>query len=122
MALEGWKEFLADYACGVIVRASMLFTKRPVPKNLISKYSVPSGELNITVPIDYYPTLALATKAERNKYEIFPVSVYWPALDADIGVEGLLLGAKEHPARAEKAVLRAQRRGILPKPSRSKAA
>ena len=69
----------------------------------------------ITVPIGYYPTLALATKTEREKYEIFPVSVYWPALDADIGVEGLLLGAKEHPAYAEKAVLRAQRRGLLPK-------
>lgn len=66
----------------------------------------------ITVPIDYYPTLALATPAERAKFQIFPVSVYWPALDADIGVEGLLLGAKEHPAYAEKAVLRAQRRGL----------
>lgn len=50
--------------------------------------------------------------AERNKYELFPVCVYWPALDADIGVEGLLLGAKEHPAYAEKAVLRAQRGDI----------
>jgi hypothetical protein len=76
----------------------------------------------ITVPIDYYPSLALATKAERENYEIFPVSVYWPALDADIGVEGLLLGAKEHPAYAEKAVARAQKRGLLPKNTRHKAA
>jgi hypothetical protein len=47
----------------------------------------------ISVPVAFYPTLALATPAERGHFEINGSSVYWPELDADIGVEGLLAGA-----------------------------
>jgi len=64
----------------------------------------------ITVPLGYYPTLALASSAERANYEVYAVSVHWPDLDADIGVEGLLLGAKELPIYAERAARRARRR------------
>lgn len=63
----------------------------------------------ISVPINFYPTLALATAKERNKFEINGSSVYWPELDADIGVEGLLAGAREHHFYARKAVERAVR-------------
>ena len=42
-------------------------------------------------------------------------SVYWPDLDADIGVEGLLAGAQEHHFYARKAVQRAVAQGRLPK-------
>ena len=45
----------------------------------------------ISVPLGFYPTLALATQAERSHFEVNRSSVYWPELDADIGVEGLLL-------------------------------
>jgi hypothetical protein len=68
----------------------------------------------ISVPIGFYPTLALATREERNHFEISGSSVYWPVLDADIGVEGLLAGAREHPHYARKAVERAVRLGRLP--------
>lgn len=68
----------------------------------------------ISVPIDFYPTLALSTLEERRRYEIHGSSVYWPDLDADIGAEGLLSGAAEHSFYARKAVERAVRLGRLP--------
>ena len=68
----------------------------------------------ISVPIDFYPTLALGTPEERAKFEIHGSSVYWPDLDADIGAEGLLAGASEHHHYARKAVERAVRLGRLP--------
>jgi len=69
----------------------------------------------ISVPIAFYPTLALAPAPERGRFEISGSSVYWPDLDVDIGVEGLLAGAKEHHYYARKAVERAAREGRLPK-------
>ena len=69
----------------------------------------------ISVPIAFYPTLALATAEERGRFEINGSSIYWPELDADIGVEGLLAGAREHHHYARKAVERAVRLGRLPK-------
>lgn len=69
----------------------------------------------ISVPVAFYPTLALATPEERSRFEISGSSVYWPELDADIGVEGLLAGAREHHHYARKAVERAVRLGRLPK-------
>lgn len=68
----------------------------------------------ISVPIAFYPTLALASAEERGRFEISGSSVYWPDLDADIGVEGLLAGAREHHHYARKAVERAVRLGRLP--------
>src|SRR6266478_6765161 len=68
----------------------------------------------ISVPIGFYPTLALATPEERSGLEINGSSVFWPDLDADIGVEGLLAGAREHPYYARKAVESAVRLGRLP--------
>jgi hypothetical protein len=68
----------------------------------------------ISVPIAFYPTLALATREERSHFEISGSSVYWPDLDADIGVEGMLAGAREHPHYARKAMERAVRMGRLP--------
>jgi hypothetical protein len=69
----------------------------------------------ISVPIAFYPTLALATPEERGRFEINGSSVYWPDLDADIGVDGLLAGAREHHHYARKAVERAVRLGRLPR-------
>src|SRR5437588_11663832 len=68
----------------------------------------------ISVPIAFYPTLALATPEERSRFEIHGSSVYWPDLDADIGVEGLLAGVREHHHYARKAVERAVHLGRLP--------
>ena len=76
----------------------------------------------ISVPMAFYPTLALATPEERGRFEINGSSVYWPELDADIGVEGLLAGAREQHHYARKAVERAVRLGRLPKTALEKAA
>jgi hypothetical protein len=51
----------------------------------------------ISVPLSFYPTLQHATEAQRLKFELYPTSVYWPELDCDIGVEGMLAGARELP-------------------------
>ena len=75
----------------------------------------------ISVPLAFYPTLALASIEERNHFEINGSSVHWPDLDADIGVEGLLAGAREHPQYARKAVARAVRLGRLPETSLERA-
>lgn len=70
---------------------------------------------SISVPLGFFPTLALATPEERSRFEVSGSSVYWPDLDADIGAEGLLAGAREHHFYARKAVERAVRLGRLPK-------
>jgi Protein of unknown function (DUF2442) len=56
----------------------------------------------IAVPIGWFPRLAYGTAAERANVLIAGAGfgLYWPDLDEDIGVEGLLLGKKsmESPA------------------------
>ncbi len=54
----------------------------------------------ISVPIGFYPTLALANPGERLRFEIHGSSIYWPELDADIGVEGLSVLPAGPPASA----------------------
>ncbi len=51
----------------------------------------------ISVPLAFYPTLQRATPEDRENFELYPTSVHWPLLDCDIGVEGILAGAKELP-------------------------
>jgi hypothetical protein len=68
----------------------------------------------ISVPIGFYPSLALAAPEERNRFEISGSSVFWPILDVDLGAEGLLAGAREHQFYARQAVERAVRLGRLP--------
>lgn len=48
----------------------------------------------ISVPIVWYPRLAAGTAPEREHCVISGGGrgIYWPDLDEDIGVEGLLLG------------------------------
>ena len=58
---------------------------------------------SISVPLSYYPTLALASSDERAAFEICHSSVYWPKLDCDINSEALLRGAKEASKYAERA-------------------
>jgi len=42
--------------------------------------------------------------------EVTPYSLHWESLDCDLGIEGLLQGAREHPKLAEKAQRRFQER------------
>ena len=50
----------------------------------------------VSVPIGWYPRLAHGTPAERANVQIAGAGFgfHWPALDEDIGVEGLLLGKR----------------------------
>jgi hypothetical protein len=66
----------------------------------------------IAVPIGWYPRLAHGTEAERLHFEISGAGygIYWPELDEDIGVEGLLLGRRsmESPDSFERWLERRQ--------------
>jgi hypothetical protein len=56
----------------------------------------------ISVPIGWYPRLAYGSPAERANHQPSGAghSVYWPDLDEDIGVEGLLLGLRSTESAA----------------------
>ena len=58
---------------------------------------------SISAPLEWYPTLRLATPAERQDFEVVHSLVHWPALDCDLSSDGLLRGAKEDPRWARKA-------------------
>ena len=69
-----------------------------------------TDDSTFTVPLSFYPTLQLATDDERSAMEVRPYSLHWESLDCDLGIEGLLQGAKEHPKLAQKARERFQQR------------
>lgn len=50
---------------------------------------------SVSVPLAWYPTLLMASEADRSQFEIIHSSVYWPTLDCDISSQCLLRGAKE---------------------------
>jgi hypothetical protein len=60
----------------------------------------------ISVPVSWYPRLAYGSPEERANFQISGAGygIYWPDLDEDIGVEGLLLGKKssESPSSFER--------------------
>ncbi len=68
----------------------------------------------ISVPIGWYPRLAYATPAERSQWQLSGAGygIHWPALDEDLGAEGLLLGQRstESPASFERWL---QRRKLM---------
>jgi hypothetical protein len=49
----------------------------------------------ITVPLAWYPRLANATQAQRNRWEVAGGGwgIHWPDIDEDLSTEGLLRGA-----------------------------
>ncbi len=68
----------------------------------------------ISVPLSFYPTLLRATIVERENFELYPTSVHWPTLDCDIGVEGMLVGAKELPLYARRSMnVRVTRHSVM---------
>ncbi len=48
----------------------------------------------IQVPLDWYPRLADGSPEEWEQHQLSDDAIHWPELDEDIGVEGLLRGAK----------------------------
>ena len=53
----------------------------------------------IAVPLAFYPSLADATKEQREDFRIFSggAAIHFNRLDIDLSVVGLLLGKKEIP-------------------------
>jgi hypothetical protein len=50
----------------------------------------------IITPIEWYPRLVHATVAERNNIEVAALGLYWPDLDEDLSIEGMLQGRKSN--------------------------
>ncbi len=48
----------------------------------------------IATPLDWYPRLKDAAAADRSDYEIMPMGIYWPRLDEDLSIAGMLKGRK----------------------------
>ena len=44
------------------------------------------------VPLSWFPRLRRATPEQRERFEIGPTGLHWPALDEDISLDGLLAG------------------------------
>jgi hypothetical protein len=63
----------------------------------------------LVTPLSHYPTLQRATGEDRAVFEIFGRSIHWPRLDVDLGVEGLLAGARELSCYAGKTVSKKHR-------------
>ena len=59
----------------------------------------------IAIPLAWYPRLFHGTIEERNRWEWIGNNegIYWPNLDEDIGVEGMLLGKKSGESAASLA-------------------
>lgn len=51
----------------------------------------------VSVPLDFYPSLAGATRTQRAAWEVIGdgQGFHWPSLDLDLSVEGLLRGMRE---------------------------
>ena len=50
----------------------------------------------ITVPLAWYPRLAVGTPEQRGRWEVAGggYGIHWPELDEDLSTEGLLAGAR----------------------------
>jgi hypothetical protein len=50
----------------------------------------------VLVPLAWYPRLAAGSPSERNRWELIGSgsAIYWPGLDEDLSVEGILAGRR----------------------------
>jgi len=46
----------------------------------------------IATPLKWYPRLREASAAARERFELMPMGIYWPGLDEDLGIAGMLRG------------------------------
>jgi hypothetical protein len=46
----------------------------------------------IATPLEWYPRLVRASRAQRANFEIMPMGIHWPDLDEDLGIAGMLKG------------------------------
>lgn len=57
---------------------------------------------SISVPLAWYPRLLHASQSDRDAWQVAGggFGIYWPAIDEDLSVEGLLRGAPAPRVRA----------------------
>ena len=69
----------------------------------------------IAVPLVFYPSLADATKEQREDFRLFGEgsAIHFNQLDIDLSVEGLVMGRKEIPHLMDK-IKKAREAGELP--------
>jgi len=50
----------------------------------------------VKAPLEFYPRLKNAAKAERENFQLIGLGsgIHWPDLDEDLSVEGIVLGRK----------------------------
>jgi hypothetical protein len=72
----------------------------------------------VVAPLALYPTLKSASRSERSVFEVYPRSIHWPLLDVDLGVEGLVCGARELPCYAKRRRRATRQRPALAHPGR----
>jgi hypothetical protein len=48
----------------------------------------------ISAPLWWYPRLHRATPSDRQKTELMPMGIHWPAIDEDISIASILRGEK----------------------------
>ena len=54
----------------------------------------------VITPILWYPRLDYATEQERQNFQILRNVIYWPALDEEVSVRGMLLGRMSGESQA----------------------
>lgn len=95
----------------------------------VSRISTAGGKLTVWIddgrvlrlPLAWYPSLQLATPAERARWRKSGAGrgIHWPALDYDLSVAGLLAGAREAPTvLAQTRRFRARRCGARAAPGK----
>lgn len=85
----------------------------------------------LSLPLAWYPSLASASEAERAVWQTSGAGrgVHWPALDYDLGIDGLMEGRHEHPSalryvqqtRTHNQTTKKSHLGLRPKQSRPRA-
>jgi hypothetical protein len=55
----------------------------------------------IGTPLEWYPRLAEATPEQRANYELGLTGIYWPDLDEDLSVGGMLRGVRPPQGRRQ---------------------
>ncbi len=53
-----------------------------------------SGEER-SMPLEWFPRLNNASQAERERFELSPFGIHWPALDEDLSFEGFFTYSKQ---------------------------
>ena len=56
----------------------------------------------IATPLDWYPRLVAATPEQLANYELGLTGIYWPELDEDLSIQGMLRGNRPpHPRQTQ---------------------